>query len=86
VVTNPPQGIDRKEQYYYKAVTGNSLNIQYRDIDEDDDYKDVFSPNFRNKLKLIKQVVDSFNYNDSNAMVDYFNRGFYEDYYLKNVA
>ena len=67
----------------YKMLTDGSINLGYRDIDKDDDYTELFSPNFRAKLKLIKQVVDSFNYDDSNAMVDYFNRGFYEDYYLK---
>ena len=47
-----------------------------------DNYK-VFRPDFIKKLHRIAQIVDSFNYDDSNSMVDYFDRGFYESWYIK---
>lgn len=43
----------------------------------------MFTEAFRQKLHLIKKVVDSFNYDDSNSMYDYFDRGFYESYFVK---
>ena len=68
----------------YRSRTEYGLHLQYHDPEKY--YEDLFSPTFIKKLKLIKQIVDSFNYNDTNSMVDYFDRGFYEDYYLKNAA
>ena len=46
-------------------------------------YDDILSEHVMKKIKAVKAIVDSYNYDDSNAMVDYFNRGFYEDYYVK---
>lgn len=43
-------------------------------------YADVFSEGFLNKLAFVKKIVDSFNYDNSNSMVDYFDRGFCESY------
>jgi len=44
---------------------------QYRDHD------DRFTADFNRKLNLIYRIVNSFNYDKSNAMVDYFDVGFY---------
>lgn len=50
-----------------------------------DDYK-LFTPAFMARLHRIRLIVDSFNYDDSNSMVDYFERGFYEHFYIKNAG
>ena len=50
---------------------------QYRDYDE------RFTDDFNKKLNLFYQITHSFNYDESNAMVDYFNVGFYYGIYVK---
>ena len=43
-----------------------------------------FKPQFLRKLHFINQIVTSFNYDESNSMVDYFDCGFYVHWYIKN--
>lgn len=43
-----------------------------------------FKPEFLEKLRRINQIVTSFNYDESNSMVDYFDCGFYAHWYIKN--
>lgn len=69
------------KKYYSEWLAGDVLNLNRGP----EVYKDIFTQRFIDKLALIKKIVDSFNYDDSNSMVDYFDRGFYEDYYLKEV-
>lgn len=45
-------------------------------------YGDVLSEGFLNKLTFVKKIVDSFNYDNSDSITDYFDRGFYESYIL----
>lgn len=66
-----------RHDYDYYRNGENSLNERHLEI-----YK-MFSDAFMDKVKKAKMIVDSYNYDDSNAMVDYFNRGFYEYYYVK---
>lgn len=49
-----------------------------------DDYK-MFTPNFLKKLHYIRRIELAYNYDESNSMVDYFCRNFYEDYYIMPV-
>jgi len=60
----------------YADMTQHKADLNHYHIDS---YK-VFAPAFIEKLHLIRKVVDSFNYDDSNSMVDYFDRGFYESW------
>lgn len=69
-----------EHDYYYLYGKERSLNQNYLD-----DYKQ-FTPAFREKLEKVKAIVDSFNYDDSNGMVDYFCRSFYETYYVNSKA
>ena len=43
-------------------------------------YRDRLAPQFLKKFELVRKIVDSFNYDESNSMVDYHDRGFYETY------
>ena len=60
----------------YKRYTESAVDFSYRDAAN---YR-IFTPAFVEKLKLIRMVMDSYNYDDSNSMVDYFDRGFYETF------
>lgn len=76
------------KEYYESFLQGSDLNKHIFDGTKNEEfygksYTDIFQPAFLEKLQLIKKIVDSYNYDDSNSMVDYFNRGFYESYYLK---
>lgn len=62
----------------WKRYTGEKFDFSYRNAA---DYR-IFTPAFMAKLQLIRQVLDSFNYDDSNSMVDYFDRGFYETFQI----
>ena len=62
-----------------ESMKGEHAQLNHFHIDK---YK-VFRPDFIKKLHRIAQIVDSFNYDDSNSMVDYFDRGFYESWYIK---
>ena len=80
-----------KATYEYHT-SGCDLNEHFFYGDNDHDvfygrsYADIFTTRFLDKLRLVKEIVDSFNYDNSNSMVDYFDRGFYEHYKLKAVA
>lgn len=57
-----------------------SLNQYYLDM-----YK-MYSEAFAAKLRLINQIIKSYNYDDSNSMVDYFDTNFYYTIYTKPEA
>lgn len=57
--------------------SGYDLNEYYLD-----DYR-VFNDDFIEKVKKAKKIVDSYNFDESNAMVDYFHRGIYDNYSVK---
>ena len=65
------------KNYYDRVVEGNSINERYFDEEK------IFTDQFKKRLLAIKRIVDSYNHDDSNSMVDYFDRGFYEHYKLK---
>lgn len=76
------------KEYYDRFLHGTSLNRHSFSGTKQDEfygrsYTDIFQPAFLEKLQLIKKIVDSYNHDDSNSMVDYFDRGFYESYHLK---
>lgn len=58
---------------YEKSLKGISINEHY--IEK---YNE-FTPSFLSKLEAVNNIIKSFNYNESNAMVDYFNTNFYWD-------
>lgn len=66
-----------KCEYEKYTQRENSLNQYYLS-----DYR-MFSPEFAAKLQLINRVILSYNYDDSNSMVDYFNTNFYYTIYTK---
>lgn len=45
-------------------------------------FHDVFTPAYLKKLLFVKTIVDSFNYDESNSMADYYDTGFYTKYYV----
>ena len=62
---------------YEKSLKGIDINCYY--IDK---YNE-FTPDFLEKIKAVNGIIQSFNYNESNAMVDYFNTNFYWTIYTK---
>lgn len=62
-------------EYERKTKTGAKID-QYRI-----EGNSVFTKDFLDKLCQIKSIIDSFRYDDSNSMVDYFHTNFY--YYLE---
>ena len=78
----PQEELDRliranAKDTYERFTSGGNIN-EYSVNDEK-----IFTDQFKAKFHKIRQIVSSFNYDDSNSMVDYFNRGFYEHYKLK---
>ena len=63
----------------YERIADGSYNLNQYYIDEEK----VFTDQFKAKFHKIRQIVDSFNHDDTNSMVDYFDRDFYEHYKLK---
>lgn len=69
---------DAKEQ---KELLKSVAKVSYKEfIKSEKEVRDysIFKKEFQQKLLFIKAVLDSYNYNNSNAMVDYFDRGFFE--------
>ena len=42
--------------------------------------EDILNEKGKDKLKKVKEIVSSFNYDRSDTMVDYYDRGFYDFY------
>ena len=57
-------------RYPLKGISINQYHI--------DKYNE-FTPSFLRKLEAVNSIIKSFNYDESNAMVDYFNTNFYWD-------
>lgn len=46
----------------------------------ENDAEDILNEKGKAKLKKVKEIVSSFNYDRSDTMVDYYDRGFYDFY------
>lgn len=44
---------------------------------------EVYSPKLIKKMDFITRIINAYNYDESNSMVDYFNRGIYWDFAIK---
>lgn len=62
---------------YEKSLNGIDINHYYIDR-----YNE-FTPEFLAKIKTVNNIIASFNYDESNSMVDYFNTNFYWSIYTK---
>lgn len=58
------------------------IDINYYHISK---YK-AFSDSMRDKLSMINKILDTFHYDDSNSMVDYFDTNFYRCITIKHEA
>ena len=67
------------EHDYRRILAGSTLNQYHLTTDK---YPE-FTPDFFKKITEIDKIVRSYNYDDSNAMVDYFDTNFY--YNLETV-
>ena len=56
---------------YDKALNGLDINEYHIDS-----YKE-FAPHFAEKVQAVNSIIQSFRYDESNSMVDYFNTNFY---------
>lgn len=45
--------------------------------------RDMAAPSLAERIKAIQRIADAFNHDNSNGMVDYFDRHFYEDIAIK---
>lgn len=43
----------------------------------------IFREGFKARIDNVQRILDAFNHDDSNGMVDYFDRHFYDDIYIK---
>lgn len=66
-------------EYQYKMELKGNINKYHID-----GYK-AFTEQFLTRFNKIKKIVDSYNHDGSNSMVDYFDRNFYEDYKIKTA-
>lgn len=67
-------------EYLYNRELDNSNLYAYSEKYE---LTNIITPELINKLKRIDVIVASYNYDESNGQVDYFDCGFYKDYYYK---
>lgn len=48
------------------------------------DAPEYYTESFKNKVRLVKAIINSYNYDNSNSMVDYFDTGFYTSFKVKD--
>lgn len=63
---------------YHNALTGQDINCYH--LDKYSEYTETFL----SKIRALNEIIKSYNYDDSNSMVDYFDTNFY--YTIKTVA
>lgn len=63
----------------YEKYTQHETSLNHYYLDKYSIYTEAFSA----KLRLINQIIKSYNYDDSNSMVDYFDTNFYYSIYTK---
>ena len=56
------------------------LSDEHYDYCLKNDVEDILNEKGKAKLKKVKEIVSSFNYDRSDTMVDYYDRGFYDFY------
>ena len=56
------------------------LSDEHYDYCLKNDAEDILNEKGKAKLKKVKEIVSSFNYDRSDTMVDYYDRGFYDFY------
>lgn len=70
-------------EWFKTMINGNSSSIMhYWQLDQDKNL--CFTEQFFDRWNAIGKIVSSFNYDHSNAMVDYFDVNFYEHWYIIN--
>lgn len=74
--TNNPQKDSGKEfDRVHKILSDEHYNYCL-----ENDAEDILNEKGKAKLKKVKEIVSSFNYDRSDTMVDYYDRGFYDFY------
>ena len=70
-------------EWYKTMVSGNGSSIMhYWQLDQKNN--PCFTEQFFDRWNALGKIVSSFNYDHSNAMVDYFDVNFYEHWYIIN--
>lgn len=65
----------------YESDTRDGCQINHYHLDSYPAYKGIIET----RLHLLKKLIDAYNYDDSNSMVDYFDTNFYYTYELKVI-
>lgn len=77
-----------QDDFFKKYNNGNCSMLEeiYEEIIVDNDKYKGYALNDKGSeiYKTVKALYDSYNYDKSNAMIDYFNKNFYIDYDLKD--
>ena len=70
------------------ARTAHRLGVQYsQESNTEGPHKfDVFNDEAAAKIALVKSIVASYNHDQTNSMIDYFDRDIYDHYCIKLVA
>ena len=74
--TNNPQKDSGKEFDRVHKI----LSDEHYDYCFENNAEDILNEKGKAKLKKVKEIVSSFNYDRSDTMVDYYDRGFYDFY------
>ena len=79
-----------------QAIIKNTLQVEYNNILKDmggvysgwnyHAKTGILTKAAADKIAAIQRILNAFNHDDSNGMVDYFDRHFYEDIYIKFAA
>lgn len=69
-----------KYAYKREAESENDLNVYYLDK-----YK-VYTPETIENIKKVNSIIAAYRYDESNAMVDYFDTNFYYDIHTKPIS
>lgn len=81
---NCPEFIEAQEitaKKIYKNDTKNGATINHYHMDKYPAFKKVFS----DRINLLIRLFNTYNYDDSNSMVDYFDTNFYYDIEIKRA-
>ena len=65
------------ELSYNRTISSGTINKYHIDNEI------MFTEQFKKRFHRISRIVNAYNHDDSNSMVDYFDRNFYETYKIK---
>lgn len=71
--------LSREAEHYYKYRVNSEYNMQWHRNTQ----SEMFTAAFNDKMQKIETIVLSYNRDEGNSMVDYYDRAIYDHYYIK---